>query len=97
MSRKRRYTEAVHARRVQKVIEKPNPQRHCPAQPRYERNSLNGFEVWEYVWEEPRKTVCTTCKGFIGMEYNYGCPCVHLGVEEAIKRTWLALEQKGYL
>ena len=47
---------------------------------------------------------CWTCWTFIGGVYsvkrmNDGerfCPCHVLGKEEAIKRTWLALEEKGY-
>ncbi len=93
MKRKRKYTEAVHARRVQKVIEKENPRKHCPAQPRYKINSWNAFANWIARGQ----AVCITCKDFIGMGYDKGCPCVHLGLTEAIKRTRQALKAKGYL
>ncbi len=94
MKRKCKYTEAIHARRVKRVIEKENPLKHCPAQPRYERNSPNPFAARE---EGLRRTVCITCKDFIGMEYDKGCPCAHLGLTGAIKRTKKALKKKGYL
>ncbi|KKL99869.1 hypothetical protein LCGC14_1810120 [marine sediment metagenome] len=90
MQRKRKYTEAVHAKRVQKVIEKEKPSKHCPAQPRYKINSPNPFAAWKGV-------VCRICKDFIGIEYDCGCPCARLGLTEAIRRTRQALKEKGYL
>ena len=39
---------------------------------------------------------CPVCLAFVGMgEYEY-CPCLEIG-HEAIKRTWIALEEKGYI
>ena len=48
---------------------------------------------------------CWVCWAFIGGVYdmkghidgNTFCPCHVLGKEEAIKRTWLALEEGGYI
>ena len=88
---KKRYTEAVHAQRVKKVIEKKRPCDHCPAQPRYVL--LRVFDAWE----ESQSFVCKICKNFIGLEPSIFCPCGELGPKEAVRRTWLALEEKGYL
>lgn len=42
---------------------------------------------------------CDMCGYFIGMQPNGSpskCPCDVLGPKEAKKRTWIALEEKGY-
>ena len=91
MKRKRKYTEAVHARRVRKVIEKKRPRNHCPAQPRYVL--LRVFDAWE----ESQSVICGICKDFIGLESSIFCPCGELGEKEAVKRTRQALKKKGYL
>jgi len=41
--------------------------------------------------------VCRLCKTFIKVPITDSCPCLALGKEEAVKRTWIALEEKGYL
>ena len=91
MKRKRKYTEAVHAKRVQKVIEKKCPGDHCPAQPRYVL--LRVFDAWE----ESQTVICKICKNFIGLEPSIFCPCGELGPKEAVRRTRQALKAKGYL
>ena len=40
---------------------------------------------------------CLICREFIDIPEEHACPCGILGREEAIKRTWLALEKRGYL
>lgn len=40
------------------------------------------------------------CRSFIGLSEEFSglpCPCQDIGKDEAIKRTWKALEDKGYL
>lgn len=45
----------------------------------------------------PGQTLCDICLGFVGLLEGAHCPCSELGDEEAIKRTWIALETKGYI
>ncbi len=45
MKRKRKYTEAVHAGRVKRVIEKERPGNHCPAGRKFEIGPI--YKLWE--------------------------------------------------
>lgn len=47
---------------------------------------------------------CMLCQDFLGYRevHKHGtgsfvCPCHHFGHEEAVKRTWIALEEEGYI
>lgn len=41
---------------------------------------------------------CAICRGFLGLTFaRRRCLCNALGTKEAVKRTWLALEEGGYL
>jgi len=47
---------------------------------------------------------CSWCFGFLEKERErekrdgiYLCPCIELGSEEAVKATWLKLEELGFL
>ena len=100
MQRKRKYTEAVHAKRVQKVIEKEEPGNHCPAQKNYGVNTGHRGLLWMGAKDNSSfvKACCTICKGFIGLRVaGRLCPCRKLGEKEAIKRTRQTLKEKGYL
>ncbi len=50
-----------------------------------------------------RSSCCKVCLNFIGLDaiskegYLTVCPCNELGCKEAAKRTWIALEEKGYI
>ena len=43
------------------------------------------------------KIACPVCLNFLGMDEDIYCPCIELGKHEAVKRTWIALEEKGYI
>ncbi|KKM75043.1 hypothetical protein LCGC14_1394220 [marine sediment metagenome] len=102
MKRKRKYTEAVHAKRVQKVIEKERPGNHCPAGRKFKKEPI--YELWEAPRgdEIPEiKKPCFICTEFLGLRHytpmGEYCPCHRLGTKRAVKLTWLALKEKGYL
>jgi len=84
------YTEKEHVENLLDMLEYENPCNHCPN------------EVFIDCVSIPR---CIMCRSFIGIQgiiYNYipackKCPCYVLGEKEAIKRTWIALEEKGYI
>jgi len=92
----RKYTEKIHAERLIKMMERPNPCICCPAAPYY-----NGSKSVDELWanQEP----CSICCEFLKYDwwwyspFSAICPCSHLGKETAIKRTWITLEEKGYL
>ena len=85
--KKREYTEKINAARLLKMLNKKDPCAHCPAAPRFD-----GAES-PLQW---KNDACEVCRGFLDYD-NFYCPCYFLGKEEAIKRAWLALEEKGYL
>jgi len=88
----RKYTEKLHAKRLLGMLEKRNPCGCCPAGKRY----MEDTKDWaESVFGEQR-SFCKVCWAFISLE-RLTCPCWALGEQEAIKRTWLALEEKGYI
>ena len=77
------YTEDMHAKRLIKVLEHQNTCRKCPA---------DTVELSES---------CPVCREFIGLYGSYlqqpRCPCYIFDPQEAAKRSWIALEEKGYL
>jgi hypothetical protein len=85
----KKYTEKVHAKRLLAILASPNPCIKCPGSSYYSEEG------------SPAHGACFVCTNFIdhpkigtGM---FMCPCVYLGEEEAIKSTWIALEEKGYI
>ena len=87
-----KYTEKVHAKRLLGMLNKKDPCMCCPKSRNYYPN--NG-SVWDYTKEDV--LACQICHAFIGCRKTYDCPCDKLGKGKAIKRTWLALEEKGYI
>ena len=86
------YTEKIHAERLLKMLEnRKNPCACCPANPYYNPEFERGG-LWE---NDP----CLVCAAFLGMKFDWRnpCPCLNLGRPESIKRTWLAIEEKGYI
>ena len=84
------YTEEIHVRGLRLILSRENPCLFCPAMARAENYDNS----------------CNVCLGFINLPVNLpanavcnaeGCPCHVLGKKEAIKRTWIALEEKGYI
>ena len=88
------YTEAIHAERIQKMLESDDPCDCCPASLNF--NSRNSpSHPWAYDNDLIQPAPCVVCRAFVGARDNL-CPCHKLGPEGAIKATWIALEEKGY-
>lgn len=83
------YTEKVHARRLLQMLEKPDPCACCPAQPDFKQGGSA-----DQLWNKKGSSPCYICRTFV---WASGCPCATFGRSSAIKRTWLALEEKGYI
>ncbi len=88
------YTEKVHAERLLKMLKKKDPCMCCPAQPYFKTETTFGIDSIE-LDSAGRRGACKICQDFIGIRHD--CPCCKLKKEEALKRTWLALEAKGYI
>jgi len=91
---RRKYTEKIHAGRLLGMLKKKNLCVCCPASKRY---NATVYPYWSWNSE-----VCKICMKFVNVpnynDYaNSKCPCRNFGEHEAIKRTWLALEEKGYI
>ena len=87
-----KYTEKIHATRLLGMLNKKNPCMCCPTLPFYGVGDrwVNCRILWD-------GSACGVCHAFIGgIEEGFACPC-DIGKQEAIKRTWLALEAKGYI
>ena len=90
-----KYTEKIHAKRLLGMLNKKNPCLCCPAGYKY-RSNTQEYTTWWELGADPQ--FCLVCECFIGMDSDSRCcPCDFFGEHEAIKRTWLALEEKGYL
>ena len=83
------YTEQIHASMLLRILSMPHTCCGCP-ESEYSRLFDTGI---------PGLYPCDVCRGFIGLNpgsLSSWCPC-ELGVVECVKRTWIALEEKGYI
>jgi hypothetical protein len=93
---KQNYTTKLHARRLLQMLNKKDPCGWCPASRGFVSTSPPAL-----MWSDSSEP-CLVCRGFVGLiggspfDTNY-CPCHFLGHAEAIKRTWIVLEEGGYL
>ncbi len=92
---KMKYTEKIHAQRLLKMLKKKEPCLCCPAQP-YFTTSGDRCISRRFLSATFGGGACEICQKFIGLTIG-DCPCYRLKGKEAIKRTWLALEAKGYI
>ena len=79
-----------HAARLLTILDNRYPCTYCPW---FDRVYFKGRDFSSH---------CEICHNFIGItfiedEKPRKHPCDILGPEEAIKRTWLELERRGYL
>ena len=105
-----KYTEKIHAKRLLGMLNKKNPCHCCPGLKYYRSNNMDNFyNLYNFSWCKPiiggldkvdvmENLICPICKNFLGIDNDDdSCPCFIFGESEAIKRTWLALEEKGYI
>lgn len=83
------YTEELHAQRLLGMLEEEDPCACCPKRLDFRIGGHLILVGWDLS-----KAACKVCKDFVG---SRNCPCDFFGRWEAIKRTWLALEEKGYI
>lgn len=76
---------------MDKTIEKINEKIHANAL----LELLNKKNPCSYCPYDGGIQRCHRCAKFLNAAF--GCPCHILGKKEAIKRTWIALEEKGYI
>ncbi len=89
-----KYTEKVHAARLLKMLKKKDPCMCCPAQPYFRTGT--SFDISSTEMDATLSWgACKVCQDFIGIRHD--CPCCKFKKKEALKRTWLALEAKGYI
>ncbi len=90
------YSEKMHARRLIQMLKRDDVCELCPASRSFAVSN-------DYVQGLKEDDVCTACRGFLGLKKSrtkddyYACPCYALGKKRAIERTWIALEEKGYI
>lgn len=84
-----KYTNRRHADALLKMLSRSNPCLMCPA------GIALQYEYGFVDFDDYENDYCHVCQDFI--QAGPDCPCDDLGAEESIKRTWLALEAKGYL
>jgi hypothetical protein len=80
-----------HAKALIKLLEKPDACLRCPHQ----------IRIHEYHTNRSRcESICRECLQVVGLEQTDRvdtCPCPEIGPHEAIKRTWITLEEEGHL
>ena len=85
------YTLNEHCQRILKMFERSKPCDCCPASSDFADYNKD-FADWE-------GNQCVVCREFVDVDRPgaWSCPCIILGKDEAIKRTWINLEEKGYI
>jgi len=109
---KKKYTKDTHAARLIKMLEKrwPSGKLGCPAARRYDSTS-SPDSMWLCRFDNgsgsPPKDACDVCMSFLGLDSRFerftyygdlNCPCrAFKSCAEAAKRSWLRLEEEGYI
>lgn len=94
-----KYTEKIHAKRLLGMLNKKNPRLCCPFQNFYYSRDHNPKRISSISCIDEQEDVCRVCTAFVGLDWDNGdsCPCDELGYYGALKRTYIALEEKGYI
>jgi hypothetical protein len=93
------YTEKIHAGRLlarfkgMKRIGQNN-ELGCPASFQFSPMISSSLR-----WRTTSKgSACDICKNFLGLRFPSQCPCrEHGSCENAVKLTWIQLEERGYI
>lgn len=91
------YTEKEHAKCLIQLLEHDNSCNHCVATIDHSGNTMKD------IWNGSSFSICSRCIEFVGyskrkdLSVTSWCPCHQLGAKEAAKRSWIALEEKGYI
>ena len=87
----KQYTTDRHCEYLLKMLEHRQPCSCCPTSQDF-KPDVNTFDDWT-------NDQCDVCREFVDINIPgaWSCPCLLLGKKEAIKRTWIALEEKGYI
>lgn len=96
MTKKPKYTEAIHVHRLKLMLKRDNLGNHCPAARKFYGGGSYG-EMWATEKSDPDAVrPCRICLSFVGLheERSYLCPCIILGCKEARKRTEKALKER---
>ena len=84
------YTTKMHIKGLLDILSKKYPCSCCPANEwKMEHDPYLGYDVFYSEYSE----ACIMCFTFVGSTTD--CPCFYFGKDEAIKRTWLKLEELG--
>jgi len=110
---KKIYNLNTHVKALLHMLEYRNPGPYdkpyrvaaiCPAQldiSTKEDTSPNMDEEYFWTYDMDVKPWCAICRTFIGLtpDYDSGrcCPCYCMPESISIKKTWIALEEGGYI
>lgn len=90
------YNQKQHAVNLILMLEKGLTRTSCPIDD-FEKDWCEKSAGTRFG-KKIQNTFCKICFKFIDLKGDMEeCPCDILGCDEAIKRTWFALEEKGYI
>ena len=86
------YTIEIHKKNLKKILKTDNPCGHCPST--FDQYAFEETGNQKFTNEDD---ICEICRSFVGLNSDISydhvfCPCVVLGNEEALKRTYEALD-----
>ena len=83
-----RYTKKLHAYRLSRMLEHPEPCMCCPASKGFDETE-SAIAMWDNKYE-----ICTICWEFLGEEENIlYCPCHVYNIAEVINLTLKKLKE----
>lgn len=91
------YDEKYHAEALLEILEMKDTCNLCPMLHSHKgeyKKLLKAQPNYFSVMSKLEEKGCKVCTSFVGSKI---CPCGYFGHKEAIKRTWIALDEKGYI